>query len=94
MTQELFEFYGLSFGKEVRDFLDTHTKGESGTWKSTYRDSKSTPFHWIKELPFKDIKNIQKSCEKAMEVWGYKKVENSSELMSNFNFLLPFPGVM
>ena len=91
MTQELFDFYGLSFGKEVREFLDKHTKEDSGSDSSTFRDSKLTPFRWIKELSFKDIAKIQKSCEKAMKVWGYKIIENSSELLSNFNPLLNFP---
>ena len=93
MTQDLLKFYGLTLGEEVREFLDTHTKVESGNWRSTFRDSKLTPFHWIKDLSFEDVENIQKSCGKAMELWGYKKIDNSSNL-SNFNPLLPFPGVL
>ena len=91
MTQELFDFYGLSFGKEVREFLDKHTKEDSGLDSSTFRDSKLTPFRWIKNVSFEDVQVIQKICEKAMKVWGYKIIENSSELLSNFNPLLNFP---
>ena len=93
VTQELLDFYGLSFGKEVREFLDTHTKENSGTVHSTYRDSKTAPFHWIKELSYADIESIQKKCEKAMELWGYRKVDNSNDLQNNFYPLLKFSGL-
>ncbi|XP_017485760.1 PREDICTED: carbohydrate sulfotransferase 4, partial [Rhagoletis zephyria] len=46
MTQEVLQFYGLPFDPLVEEFLDTHTKVNIGGVSSTYRDSKSAPFHW------------------------------------------------
>ena len=90
MTEELLDFYGLSYGEEVRHFLDTHTRNDSGTESSTYRDSKKTPFNWIKKLSYENVENIQKSCKTAMELWGYKKMYSSSDLNS-FNPISIFP---
>jgi hypothetical protein len=91
MTQEVLQFYGLAFDERVTAFLDTHTKANVGGVSSTFRDSKSAPFHWSKELPFSEIKYIQDNCKEAMRLWGYKEAANASELLHNFNPLLPFP---
>ena len=93
MTEELLDFYGLSFDTEVKDFLDTHTKEDFGTEYSTYRDSKTAPFNWIKELSFEDVEIIQRNCEKAMQVWGYRKVESLNDLQNNFYPLLKLSGL-
>lgn len=90
-TQEILQFYGLSFDERVSEFLDTHTKANVGGVSSTFRDSKSAPFHWTKELPYLEVKYIQDSCKEAMRVWGYKHANNESELKNNFNPLLPLP---
>lgn len=91
VTQEILQFYGLPFDERVSEFLDTHTKANVGGVSSTFRDSKSAPFHWAKELPFNEVKYIQDSCKEAMRLWGYKDASNASELLRNFNPLLPFP---
>ncbi|XP_067621128.1 carbohydrate sulfotransferase 5 [Eurosta solidaginis] len=76
MTQEVLQFYGLPFDPLVEEFLDTHTKVNIGGVSSTYRDSKSAPFHWKQDLRIDEIKNIQNNCEEAMRLWGYRKIEN------------------
>ncbi|CRK87194.1 CLUMA_CG000999, isoform A [Clunio marinus] len=91
ITQEILQFYGLAFDDRVSEFLDTHTKTNVGGVSSTFRDSKSAPFHWTKELPYNEVKYIQDSCKEAMRLWGYKEASNASELLRNFNPLLPFP---
>jgi hypothetical protein len=91
VTQEILQFYGLAFDERVSEFLDTHTKANVGGVSSTFRDSKSAPFHWAKELPYNEVKYIQDSCKEAMKLWGYKDASNASELLMNFNPLLPFP---
>ncbi|XP_028899474.1 carbohydrate sulfotransferase 3 isoform X2 [Zeugodacus cucurbitae] len=76
MTQEVLQFYGLPFDPLVEEFLDTHTKVNIGGVSSTYRDSKSAPFHWKQDLRPDEIQYIQKNCEEAMQLWGYRKIEN------------------
>ncbi|GAB0096024.1 carbohydrate sulfotransferase 4 [Sergentomyia squamirostris] len=90
MTKEILQFYGLPMDPEVEEFLESHTKHDIGGVSSTYRDSKSAPFHWIKDLSYEEIDTIQNGCTKAMELWGYKKATNSSILSSKFDPLLPY----
>lgn len=50
VTQDILQFYGLPFDPAVEEFLDTHTKENKGGVSSTYRDSRSAPFHWKQDL--------------------------------------------
>lgn len=90
-TQEILEFYGLPFDPMVEDFLDSHTHLDIGGVSSTFRDSKSAPFHWIRDLTYYEIENIQNSCKKAMELWGYKQADEKSIAQKSFNPMLAFP---
>lgn len=55
VTQDILQFYGLPFDEKVSEFLETHTKANVGGVSSTFRDSKSAPFHWAKELSFNEV---------------------------------------
>lgn len=55
MTQDILQFYGLPFDPQVEEFLDSHTKSNYGGVSSTFRDSKSAPFHWIKDLDIDEV---------------------------------------
>ncbi|XP_063704748.1 carbohydrate sulfotransferase 5 [Culicoides brevitarsis] len=90
MTNRILAFYGLPMDEQVQDFLDSHTKLNIGGVSSTFRDSKSAPFHWTKELDFDDVAQIQDQCTEAMKLWGYKPVNDPDELHNNFNPLLDF----
>lgn len=90
LTQEILQFLGLPFDSMVEEFLDTHTKIDIGGVSSTFRDSKATPFHWKRDLSWDEIESIQGVCTKAMEAWGYKKFNFSSDLL-NFEPLLAAP---
>lgn len=111
MTKDILKFYGLPFDPNVEGFLDSHTKLDIGGVSSTFRDSKSAPFHWTKDLSYAEVninalpvllrryfnitlfkvENIQKSCVKAMSLWGYKQANSEAELLDNFNPLLDPP---
>lgn len=115
MAQEVLQFYGLPFDPLVEEFLDTHTKVNIGGVSSTYRDSKSAPFHWKQDLKPEDvslgnlicikkdikliisfsilkIKYIQQHCTKAMELWGYRKIENFTDYAGSFDpIIMPPP---
>lgn len=88
-TKEILKFYGLPFDPAVEEFLDTHTKLDIGGVSSTFRDSKSTPFHWTKDLTFEEVKVIQDSCVTAMKSWGYRNASSEQDLL-NFNPLMTF----
>ncbi|XP_017153845.1 carbohydrate sulfotransferase 4 isoform X1 [Drosophila miranda] len=95
MTQDILQFYGLPFDPAVEEFLDTHTKVNIGGVSSTYRDSRSAPFHWMQDLKPDDIKQIQDVCVEAMDLWGYRRIDsfsNFSSLQQTFDpMVLPPP---
>ncbi|XP_047103034.1 carbohydrate sulfotransferase 5-like isoform X2 [Schistocerca piceifrons] len=77
-VKELFQFFGLDFHPNVQKFLDTHTKVDVGGVSSTYRNSKSAPFHWRQDLSFLEVRAIQRHCKQAMDSWGYVEAFNST----------------
>ncbi|XP_058808563.1 carbohydrate sulfotransferase 4 isoform X2 [Phymastichus coffea] len=77
-TQKLFEFYGLNFHDNVREFLDSHTKIDIGGLSSTFRNSKTAPFHWRAQLDYEEVEEIQQECNLAMRLWGYAFAHNAS----------------
>lgn len=92
-AEKILNYFGLPFGATVEQFLNSHTRTDSGTASSTFRNSKKAPFHWMRDLSFHDIDQIQQNCTEAMSLWGYKKVDNENALKGNttFNPLLEFP---
>ncbi|XP_046738517.1 carbohydrate sulfotransferase 5-like [Diprion similis] len=77
-VEELFQFYGLNFHPNVKKFLDTHTKTDTGNEFSSYRNSKTAPFHWRQDLDFEEVEEIQHHCLVAMKHWGYVPALNVS----------------
>ncbi|XP_034473602.1 carbohydrate sulfotransferase 4 [Drosophila innubila] len=95
MTQDILQFYGLPFDPAVEEFLDTHTKENIGGVSSTYRDSRSAPFHWKQDLKTDEIKQIQDVCVEAMDLWGYRRINdfsNFTNMQQSFDpIVLPSP---
>ncbi|XP_046738516.1 carbohydrate sulfotransferase 4-like [Diprion similis] len=89
-VEELFEFYGLDFHPNVTKYLDTHTKNDVGNAYTTYRDSKTAPFHWRTELEFKEVEEIQRNCFVPMKYWGYVPAVNASH-QREFNPITNMP---
>lgn len=79
-TEELFDFFRLYFHPNVINFLDSHTKLNVGGVSSTFRNSKSAPFHWRMDLNFSEVQFIEENCDEAMQLWGYLKAENQVSL--------------
>lgn len=82
MTRELFDFFHLTYHSSVQKFLDTHTKTSIGGVSSTFRDSKTAPIHWQKDLPWQEVNSIQEVCRKALKLWGYVLAKNETHLRS------------
>lgn len=79
-VEELFKFFNLYFHPQVKSFLDSHTKANSGGVSSTFRNSKNAPFHWRTDLNFSEVQYIEENCDQAMKLWGYVKAYNESHL--------------
>lgn len=79
-TEDIFKFYGLKLHPKVVEFLDSHTKQNVGGVSSTFRDSKSTPFHWRLDLNYSEVQYIEENCDEAMKLWGYVRAENEVHL--------------
>lgn len=77
-AKRLFEFYGLNFHENVKEFLNTHTKTDVGGVSSTFRNSKVAPFHWRNDLDFEEVEEIQMICKEAMQLWGYNLAANAT----------------
>ena len=66
----------------IESFLESHTKKdqkERHPW-STFRDSKSAPYHWKKDLSFDEVVKIQSVCADALRLWGYHTFSTKQEL--------------
>ncbi|CAH0559038.1 unnamed protein product [Brassicogethes aeneus] len=85
-VKSLFKFFGLQFHENVKMFLDSHTRMNYGGVSSTFRDSKSAPFHWKMDLNATEIQYIEENCYEAMKLWGYVRSKNYSDL-KDFNTL-------
>lgn len=79
-TQELLAFLGLPFDAAVEEFLDSHTRMDAGGVSSTFRDSKAAPFHWMTDLSWREVQEIQAMCGEAMRRWGYVVAERRGVL--------------
>lgn len=92
VTKEILRFFGLPFDPDVEEFLDSHTRTDIGGVSSTFRDSKTAPFHWMRDLSFEEVEQIQLNCVRAMSLWGYKECDDEIALLKNaFNPILKFP---
>lgn len=88
-VRDLFDFIGLYYHNDVKQFLDSHTKMNVGGVSSTFRDSKSAPFHWRTEMNLTEIQDIEEQCDLAMQLWGYLRTENEVDL-KDFNPLTTY----
>jgi hypothetical protein len=87
---QLLQFYGMAFDEKIAKFIQTHTTHQKGHLFSTYRNSTTVPFAWMKKLSFTEVNEIQENCREAIALWGYKEATNAIDLASDFNPLLPF----
>lgn len=77
--------------------MSSHTTENVGGVSSTFRDSKTTPFHWRNDFVgnFSLVTNIQNTCDAAMKLWGYSTVDDAAQLLT-FNPLKrpPWPEML
>ena len=59
VSKDLLDFFRLSYEQKVKKFLTSHTKVSKGGVSSTFRDSKSAPVHWQRDLKFQEVRSAQ-----------------------------------
>lgn len=74
-TEEILKFFRLHYHSRVAEFLKSHTKIETRDFRSTFKKSGTVPFRWMEELSVGEIQMIEKTCEEALKLWGYLKIE-------------------
>ncbi|XP_074025574.1 carbohydrate sulfotransferase 5 [Leptinotarsa decemlineata] len=89
IVEDLFDFLGLYFHRDVKRFIDSHTRINVGGVSSTFRDSKNAPFHWRMDLNYTEVQYIEENCDEAMKLWGYVRSKNASS-MREFNPLTAY----
>ena len=78
-TPRMFDFLGLDFNRNVKKYLEEHTKSKSrfgahSSSSSTCRDTQTENFKWLKDLEgnFSVVEYIQNTCREAIRFWGYE----------------------
>jgi hypothetical protein len=97
----LLHHFRLQLQPEIQSFLTTHTTETkfSKVGSSTFRASKTTPFKWIEyytseKKGMEYIKNVEKTCQKALDIWGYASLYDEKGQETNkttFNPVLEPP---
>ncbi|XP_040583049.1 carbohydrate sulfotransferase 4 [Lepeophtheirus salmonis] len=77
-SKKVLDFFSFVYHDKVRDFLKSHTAIKKGGVSSTFRNSKTAPYHWMKDLKIEEILSIQKECGEALRLWGYVPYKYSS----------------
>ncbi|XP_022115811.2 carbohydrate sulfotransferase 3-like [Pieris rapae] len=82
----LLKFLGISPTTSVEEFLLSHTNVEVSGVSSTFRVSREVPFKWRNVLNYNFVEDIQLVCKEALDLWGYKLVQNATHMISkDFN---------
>lgn len=87
-TERIFEdFFQLPFHSCIENYILDHINvvpEKQHNLFNTFRDTKNQWRHWIKELPFDNVQDIQNECRTAMQLWGYKEVKTEAEYENDF----------
>ncbi|CAG4924568.1 unnamed protein product [Colias eurytheme] len=81
-TPRLLKFLGINPTTSVEEFLVSHTNVEVSGVSSTFRVSREVPFKWRNVLDYNYVEEIQMACKEALNLWGYKLVQNATHMTS------------
>ncbi|XP_021956273.1 carbohydrate sulfotransferase 6 isoform X1 [Folsomia candida] len=75
--KSILRFFRLDYHPDIQNFIASHTVTRVGNDFSTFRDSKTMPFHWIDHYLQDNndshvLQNIETQCQEAMNLWGYE----------------------
>uniref|UniRef100_UPI00398F8663 carbohydrate sulfotransferase 3-like n=1 Tax=Pristiophorus japonicus TaxID=55135 RepID=UPI00398F8663 len=89
-AHEMYHFAGIPITPEVKKwiYINTQTSKGSDNVYSTHKNSSEQFEKWRLALPFKIAEVVQKVCEPAMKLFGYKLVKDAGTLANRSASLL------
>ncbi|XP_045612673.1 carbohydrate sulfotransferase 1 [Procambarus clarkii] len=79
-SREVLQFAGLSFQRQVQEYLDDHlTSDEDEPW-STRHDPMTRVGRWMKIMQFEDVMRTQYHCQGIMKNLGYRLFASKSDM--------------
>lgn len=91
-SKKLFKALRLPFDDRIESFIASHARQERQFEDaySTFRDPNKVAKHWIRDLDFSEVTNVQSVCREAMHLWGYKTIERNEDLNEEFEPVMKF----
>lgn len=93
-TKAMYEFFGMEMTKEVVDYLNMNTVSQVGRTQpeiaAMLRRHGAFYNHWVTEMEFDEVLEVQKYCGKAMELFGYRVMVDWTEKSTMFETLSDF----
>lgn len=79
-AEEMYNFTGIPFNSRVSKWISRNTQKTDHKIYSTQRNASEQADKWRKAFPFTLAQVVQKVCEPAMKLFGYKSVGNEKTL--------------
>ncbi|XP_070133351.1 carbohydrate sulfotransferase 1 [Drosophila bipectinata] len=76
--KQVFEFYGIPLQRPSGRNRGIHPRSwiSHDGYEVDIAYGTNNPNEWMRKMQYKDIKDIQKVCGEAMDMWGYRQVED------------------
>lgn len=78
--KQVFEFYGIPLQRSKGRHRGIHPRSwinpENYDLDNAWGYSTNSAYEWMSKMRFDEIKAIQKVCVDAMDMWGYRQVED------------------
>ncbi|KAK8375434.1 hypothetical protein O3P69_008346 [Scylla paramamosain] len=79
-SREVLTFAGLTFHRQVKEYLDDHlTSDEDEPW-STRHDPRTRVARWMKVMGFEDVVRTQYHCHSIMKSLGYRLFTSKADM--------------
>ncbi|KAH8410011.1 hypothetical protein KR009_004015 [Drosophila setifemur] len=79
--KQVFDFYGLPLERPKTGNRGVHPRSRMLThdnlgWELPWKYNTQPAHEWMYKEKVQDIKNVQKACGEAMDLWGYRQIED------------------
>ena len=88
-SHTLLDSVGISYTKEIEEYVKSHTSTHSDKREATYRVSKTRVVSWVNDTSWANVERVEAACGRAMDLYGYSRAE-SKESVSAKSIVLPF----
>lgn len=93
-TKTIYDFFGIEMTEEVVSYLNMNTISQVGRTQpeiaAMLRRHGAFYSRWVNEMEFDTVIEVQKYCARAMELFGYRTINNWAEKNSMFEALSDF----